>query len=168
MPGKTSLKLEQYYAHSRNLFWQFLFTLTEAEPTTDYARRLELLQAMKIGLWDVLAKCQRPGSLDTDIVKTSEQANDIPGLLKKYPNIHRICFNGQKAYKCFKRYVLKKHPEFERLYDLRSLPSTSPANASIDYQTRFVCWKNALVENRIEKEVPATKALSADGCQPQL
>jgi TDG/mug DNA glycosylase family protein len=149
MPGKTSLKRHQYYAHSRNLFWQFLFSFAGKEYTPDYDERLELLDSMNIALWDVLARCERPGSLDVDILNCSEKANDIVGLLKEYPRIHKICFNGKKAFTCFKKHILKKYPEIKDLYELHNLPSTSPANAAIDYQTRFVCWKNALFEEKL-------------------
>lgn len=141
MPGKTSLKENQYYAHKRNLFWKFLYKITGKDFDYNYKNRLRLLLSMKVALWDVLKACERKSSLDSDIVIDSEQVNDIPGLLEKYGNISKICFNGQKAYTSFKRHILTQDPIIQEKYELVILPSTSPANASISFENKFQNWK---------------------------
>lgn len=144
MPGDVSIAAVQYYAHPRNLFWDFMQQLLNIQRELDYEERLELLQDKGVALWDVLGACKRSGSLDSNIEVGSEQANDIPALLQQYSNIKAICFNGQKAYVSFKRHILKQNPELEEQYDLISLPSTSPANASVRIEDKLSAWKQIL------------------------
>ena len=145
MPGEASLRAGQYYAHPHNLFWKFIFACAGAEFSTDYAHRLEVLAGLRVALWDVLQQCRREGSLDASIEKDSEHPNDITGLLKKLPQVRKICFNGQKAFSSFKRHILKVAPDLEKRYQLVVLPSTSPANASQSWQSKFTRWQTELL-----------------------
>jgi len=134
MPGTKSLELKQYYGHSQNNFWKFMFNILKEDFSTDYEVRKALLQKNNIALWDVLQYCDRVGSLDSAI--KNEIANDFESFLQKHPNITTLFFNGQKAAAFFEKYVtLKKH------YQLITLPSTSPANASKTYQSKLEEWK---------------------------
>ena len=134
MPGTKSLELNQYYGHSQNNFWKFMFNILKEDFSTDYEVRKALLQKNNIALWDVLQYCDRVGSLDSAI--KNEIANDFKSFLQKHPNITTLIFNGQKAAAFFKKYVtLNKH------YQLITLPSTSPANASKTYQSKLEEWK---------------------------
>lgn len=144
MPGDVSIAAVEYYAHPRNLFWDFMQQLLGVPRELDYEERLELLQDKGVALWDVLGACKRSGSLDSNIEAGSEQANDIPALLQQYSNIKAICFNGQKAYASFKRHILKSHSKLEEQYDLIPLPSTSPANASVRIEDKLSAWKQIL------------------------
>src|SRR5512135_2646164 len=87
VPSVRSLELRQSYGHRHNLFWPFMGELFEAGPDLDYAERIARLHRIGIGIWDVLERCERPGSLDSSIVPGSEVANDIPGLLDAQPTI---------------------------------------------------------------------------------
>ncbi|MEZ0128992.1 DNA-deoxyinosine glycosylase [Flavobacterium sp. LBUM151] len=133
MPGTKSLQLNQYYGHKQNNFWKFMFEILNEEFSNDYEKRKELLQKNKIALWDVLQFCDRVGSLDSAI--KNEIANDFESFLETHPNIKTILFNGQKAAAFFKKYVhLKKE------YQLITLPSSSPANASQSFQSKLEDW----------------------------
>jgi hypoxanthine-DNA glycosylase len=133
MPGTKSLELNQYYGHKQNNFWKFMFEILNEEFSNDYEKRKELLQKNKIALWDVLQFCDRVGSLDSAI--KNEIANDFESFLETHPNIKTILFNGQKAAAFFKKYVhLKKE------YQLITLPSSSPANASQSFQSKLEEW----------------------------
>ncbi len=144
MPGDVSIAAIEYYAHPRNLFWDFMQQLLGIPRDLGYAERLELLQDEGVALWDVLGACKRVGSLDSNIEASSEQANDISALLEQYPSINAVFFNGNKAYASFKRHILKQNPELEEQYDLIPLPSTSPANASVSVEDKFSAWKQIL------------------------
>lgn len=145
MPGVRSLQLGQYYGHPRNLFWTILGELTGASPQLPYAERVAKLQAAGVALWDVLEYCERPGSLDADIVRGSEIPNDIPDLLARYPTIQAIAFNGQTAAKSFARYVAPSlDPELAARVTLLPLPSTSPANQGIAQADKLARWRTAL------------------------
>ena len=141
VPSVRSLELRQSYGHSHNLFWPFMGELFDAGPELAYAERIARLQRIGIGIWDVLECCERPGSLDSAIVRTSEIANDIPGLLARYPTIRAIALNGGKAQQAFRRHVVPVLDEAvlarTRLLDL---PSTSPANASIPRSVKLERW----------------------------
>lgn len=141
MPGQASLKAFQYYAHPQNLFWKVLGEAFGFDPRADYAIRVAALNAHHIAVWDVLASCHRPGSLDADIDTRSAIPNDLPGFLQQHPHIRRICLNGGAAATLFQRYF--KHTLPATLECLR-LPSTSPANASIPLAQKKQAWQTAL------------------------
>lgn len=143
MPGKASLRAEQYYAHPQNAFWKILGTLLDFDPAAAYAIRTARLRAGGIALWDVMQSCVRETSLDSDIEETSIIANPFGSFLDDHPQIHTICFNGAKAEASWRRHVL---PQLPRAGDIayQRLPSTSPANASIRYAAKLEAWRSAL------------------------
>ena len=67
MPGIASLKLNQYYGHTRNNFWKLLFEIFNEPFSTDYEIRKKMLLKNNVALWDVIKVCVREGSLDCDI-----------------------------------------------------------------------------------------------------
>ncbi|WCN10942.1 DNA-deoxyinosine glycosylase [Marinomonas mediterranea] len=140
MPGEASLDQQAYYAHPQNLFWKIPSTLPNAPALESYNDRLASLEHYQVALWDVLQQCEREGSLDSKIIKSSEKPNNIVELLEQTPSIQKICFNGQKAYQSFKKHLLKKNSEFFEQYELVTLPSTSPANASIPKDVKYEIW----------------------------
>jgi hypoxanthine-DNA glycosylase len=65
-PGAASLAAQQYYAHPRNQFWKLVGELVNEDLyNLPYDERLPRLLAHRFGLWDVLAACEREGSLDS-------------------------------------------------------------------------------------------------------
>ncbi|KLT69239.1 DNA-deoxyinosine glycosylase [Flavobacterium sp. ABG] len=145
MPGLKSLELNQYYGHNQNNFWKFLFPILNEDFSNDYETRKALLQKNNIAIWDVLQFCDRVGSLDSAI--KNEIANDFESFLNEHPNITTILFNGQKAAAFFKKYVT-----LEKSYQLITLPSSSPANASQSFESKLTEWKviNSLTNNRTD------------------
>lgn len=141
-PSVRSLAMQQSYAHPQNLFWPLMGEMFDAGPELDYAERIARLQARGIGIWDVLQYCERPGSLDSSIVRSSEIPNDIPGLLESHPGIVAIALNGGRAQQSFRRLVLPalEGHQAERIV-LLDLPSTSPANASMTRAEKRKRWR---------------------------
>lgn len=138
MPGRASLDAVRYYAHPRNVFWRIMGDLLGAGPELPYQQRLDKLTAAGIALWDVIAACERYGSLDADIVAGSVQANDFAAFFAAHPGIGRIYFNGTAAESAFRRHVL---PELgEGLPPQWRLPSTSPAHAARGYAEKLSAW----------------------------
>lgn len=142
MPGVASLRAGQYYAHPQNQFWKILGQLLGFDPAAPYCTRTAALLDARIALWDVLASCQRPGSLDARIHVASAIANDLAGFLAEHPDIKRICFNGSTAENLFRRLGQTQLPHFA-IPTLR-LPSTSSANAAITPARKLAAWAEAL------------------------
>lgn len=140
IPGVKSLEKQQYYAHPQNRFWKLIGLLCNYNNLSDleYDNKLNILLNNKLALWDVIKSCERKGSMDSDIL--NESPNNFDLLLKKYPNIEKICFNGNKAYNAFKKYF----PEFLLNYNHFVLPSTSPANARFHIENLYDSWYSAI------------------------
>ncbi|HTT06567.1 MAG TPA: DNA-deoxyinosine glycosylase [Steroidobacteraceae bacterium] len=144
MPGTASLAAAQYYAHPCNQFWRILGEICGAGPDLAYPMRLERLRARGIALWDVLASCVRPGSLDSAIEHASAIANDVPALLHTAPGIRRIGCNGATAYHGVRRYFGGELDA--RGIQVLRLPSTSPANAGWSLARKLAAWRAAFAE----------------------
>ena len=143
MPGAKSLQLQQYYGHPHNAFWKIMGQLFDFDAAgMPYAERLAALQAHGIALWDVLASCERAGSLDSAIVDDSIVANDFAAFFAVHPAIVRVCFNGAKAESVFRRRVLPGLVSPHAIEYVR-LPSTSPAHAGMPLAAKLAAWQRA-------------------------
>lgn len=147
MPGQASLCAHQYYAHERNAFWRIMGDLFAAGPDLPYAQRLEKLQAAGVALWDVMAACERPGSLDADIVAASVQANDFAAFFAVNRRISHVFFNGAAAETAFRRLVLPTLDAGGLV--LQRLPSTSPAHAALAYDKKLAIWSQIISQANI-------------------
>lgn len=77
MPGKVSLREQQYYAHPQNLFWRITAEILGFDATSAYPLRVSSLKDHGVALWDVLQSCTRESSLDADIVAHTIVPNDF-------------------------------------------------------------------------------------------
>lgn len=134
-PSVASLQAGQYYAHPRNQFWPLLADLF-GQPLADwpYARRLAFVRERGLGIWDVYARCRRPGSLDADI--RDAVPNDLPALVAGLPLLRVIAHNGGESARAM-RVTRDLGPAVLRL------PSTSPANASWSFERKLSAWRRA-------------------------
>jgi hypoxanthine-DNA glycosylase len=143
MPGVASLTAGQYYAHPQNAFWRIMGAVVGFDAALPYKDRVAALRRGRVALWDVLAACERTGSLDSAIARASEEANDLAGLLAQHPRITRVYFNGAAAEAAFRRHckalAARTDMRFERL------PSTSPAHASLRSEQKCAVWRAALL-----------------------
>lgn len=140
MPGRASLQQQQYYALPRNSFWPIMGDLFGVGFELPYAQRVDGLANLGIALWDVLAACYRPGSLDSAISEKSIELNDFAGLYRVAPSIAHICFNGRKAADLYRRRVVPELQAAAAEISCRTLPSTSPAHAARSYQQKLDEW----------------------------
>ena len=123
LPGDASLAAQRYYAHRTNQFWRLLgFAIGEELYKLDYDERLDRLAARRIGLWDVIASANRPGSLDQAIREAEH--NQIEHLLRDFPDLRAIAFNGGTASRVGRK-LIGNPPSNITLIDL---PSSSAAN----------------------------------------
>src|SRR6056297_2418319 len=165
MPSVKSLELGQYYGHPQNHFWKIMAELLGRPMPESYEERTAMLREVGIAVWDVFDSCHREGSLDQSIREA--KPNDVPGLLREYPSIRLVVFNGRKEEQGFYRGLkelyseavnaagfsnklkLPKQPELLKLPGLEKLeflrlPSTSPIPTR-----RHKCWQDKLEQWRI-------------------
>ncbi len=140
-PGAASLQAQQYYAHPRNQFWPIMAALWPQYPQPavyDYEGRCQWLLARGLGLWDVYDSCQRQGSLDSAI--RAPQVNDFATLQQSCPLLTAVAHHGGESY---------KHAGKLRAlgWQVYRLPSTSPANASWNFERKLQAWYAVMHQN---------------------
>jgi hypoxanthine-DNA glycosylase len=144
MPGEASLRQQQYYGHPRNAFWPILCELLGIPPQASYADRCAALVGHGIALWDVIAACERPGSLDQAIRPETVRVNDFGAFFDATPGVVQIVFNGGTAEREYRRRVLPAlqppHCEIQQ----HRLPSTSPAHAALRFEQKRAAWRSVL------------------------
>jgi len=144
LPGRKSLEMREYYAQPYNAFWRIMGELVGAGPALEYPARLVRLRAHGVAVWDVLAAGEREGSLDSSIVPASIVVYDFHSFFEHHPQLRLICFNGNTAAGLFKRKVLPGlKPEWGGI-ERRTLPSTSPAYASLRFEQKLERWRESL------------------------
>ncbi len=134
-PSIKSFENNFYYGHPRNQFWKILETVT-GYPVNNRDQKIWLLKECRLGLWDMIASCERDNSLDASL--EDEVVNDIPALLSAYPNIEKIAFTGKKAQALFETHF--SYLEIERVY----LPSPSPAYAAMTFEEKAVQYADRI------------------------
>jgi len=139
MPGDKSLELGEYYGHSRNRFWKIISAITNNELPLNYSDKKALLLKTRIGIWDIAHKVNRKGSLDSAI--EDEEPNDLENFMARHKNLKTIGFNGTKSQSIFDKYFDKKSG-----IKYISLPSTSPANTSINFDNICKQWRQILTK----------------------
>ena len=127
----------QYYADSSDKFWELIFSCLEEDDPAEYAERTTLLLKHHIALGTVMKITQtvRAGTLQKQF-----KPNDFQGLLKKYPTLKTIVFNGDKAFQLFKKNVsLKDFPDMKTI----KMPTTSPSRGRYvkTYEEKLTEWK---------------------------
>lgn len=136
-PSERSLRQRQYYAHPRNQFWDIIGRLFGRARENSYATRRRQLMQCKIAVWDVLAGCQRCGSLDRAI--RAPRANDFARFYRAHPEVDALFWNGAAAQRYYQKLVapkLRGAPPAGR-----RLPSTSPAYASRSLADKTAQWR---------------------------
>jgi len=135
-PSAASLGKRQYYAHPQNQFWRLVGAVID-EPLVEmkYEQRLQTLLQYRIGLWDVIGACRRPGSLDSDI--RDPRHNDFARVTHVAKKLKRVCFNGKTAGKFAPLFA-------EWGYATLMLPSSSPAHATLRFEQKLGQWRKIL------------------------
>ena len=143
MPSQRSLQNCRYYDHPQNSFWWIMSKLLDFSESLNYEVKCRHLKLSNYGIWDVLYDCKRPGSLDSDIERNSEQVNDFDKFLKEHKDVKLIAFNGAAAKNIFMRHwseLLRTRKDI----DYVQLPSTSPAHAKINRSEKLQQWRASL------------------------
>ncbi len=138
LPGDKSLELAEYYGHPKNRFWKIISAITDNEIPITYSEKKLLLLNNKIGVWDVVHKANRKGSLDSAIEDV--EPNDLNSFIASHRNLKVIGFNGQKAEALFIKFF-----KINTALKYISLPSSSPANAGITFENLSKVWEQILI-----------------------
>ena len=72
----------------------------------------------------------------------SARANDFPALLQRFPEVRAILFNGATSEKYFRQLVLPGLDAAD--IELIRMPSTSPANAGMNFEQKLAAWRRLL------------------------
>lgn len=136
-PGVRSLQAQEYYGHPQNQFWKILQAIWPSSAhgicASSYGIRSKWLLERGLGVWDVYARCEREGSLDSAI--RNAVPNDIAAL--HLPQLQAIAHNGGESF---------KHAHHTRTLGVPvyQLPSTSPANASWSFARKLAAWREVM------------------------
>ena len=134
LPGEQSLARGEYYGNRQNRFWHLVSAVFGRDLVPlDYPARLAALQALGVGLWDVVAEAERPGSLDASI--RAPAGNDLQGLVARLPALEVIAFNGGTA----ARLGAKVLSGVAERYKIVRLPSSSPAH-TMAFAEKLQAW----------------------------
>lgn len=141
MPGVVSLTEARYYANPRNAFWPIAAQLFGVSQALPYEARLQALRQAGVALWDVLADCERPGSLDAAIVSATAVPNDFGAFFAGHPALRIVGFNGARAAQLYRRHVLPALGSQAPALRYVALPSTSPAHAAQGFEQKLAAWR---------------------------
>lgn len=136
-PSVKSREAGFYYGHPRNRFWPLLAEVFHDRCPGTREEKEALLARHHVALWDAIGSCEIRGSSDASI--RNVVPTDIPALLAK-TQVRRIFTNGRLADKYYKKYN-----EGRTGIAAVCLPSTSPANAAVDFPSLLAKWREALL-----------------------
>ena len=134
MPSEKSLKYDEYYANPTNAFWRLLAQVFDQEQFKSYQEKINFIENHNLALWDVIATCERTGSLDSTI--KNPKANDFEVFFEKFPNIQHIIFTSKNACNLYQKHV-------GNFYNINYniLPSPSGAYAVMRFDEKLQHWK---------------------------
>ncbi len=128
LPGRDSIKANEYYINKRNRFWSLMAEILDVDCPVTKEEKYNLLMQHNIALWDVFKSGYRKGSKSP--VKQGE-VNDIVSFLRNYPTIYQIVLVGSWAKKAF-----------EKNFDvsINVIPVTSTSGANVYWNKQKQAW----------------------------
>lgn len=132
LPSVKSTEQGFYYGHPQNRFWRLMAELLGCHKPSSVEEKKNMLLSGGIALWDVIKRCDIEGSSDASI--RNAEPNDIMRILSD-ADIKAIYANGGKAAELYNKLIL---PVTGR--EIITLPSTSPANASWNFERLKDVW----------------------------
>ncbi len=135
-PSVKSRELGFYYSHPRNRFWKLIADLTGAALPVSIDAKRELLLEAGIALWDVCGECEISASADASIKRVA--INNLSPIFAA-AKIEAVFTNGRTAHELYMKRLFPVW-KISAVY----LPSTSPANAAMNYDKLKSIWQNEL------------------------
>jgi len=133
MPSPKSREFGFYYSHPQNRLWRVLAAVFGEPVPSSREEKVRFLLGHRIALWDVLSSCILKGADDSSIA--DPVPNDIGRILRE-ANIRAIFTNGRKAADLYRKlcFPVTGRPA---VY----LPSTSPANCAMPYESMVEAYR---------------------------
>jgi hypoxanthine-DNA glycosylase len=78
--------------------------------------------------------------MDSAIDFSTARPNDFPAFFEVHPDIELVCFNGKKARELYERLVAPQISGNIGKLEYQSMPSTSPAYASMRFEEKVRQW----------------------------
>lgn len=132
-PSVLSLAHREYYGNPKNRFWAVMEKILGVPAGLPYAERTLRLTKNNIALWDVVARCERPGSADSRI--KYPVPNNLAGFFREHPTLRLVALNGGTAGRLYHK--LAEVPGLAVV----TLPSTSPAFAAMPFEEKVRAWR---------------------------
>ena len=135
-PSVKSRELGFYYSHPRNRFWRLIADLRGRRLPDSIDEKRRLLLDSGIALWDVCGECEISASADASIKRVA--VNDLAPIFAA-AKIEAVFTNGRTAHELYMKHLFS-------VWGLNAvyLPSTSPANAAMNYDKLKSIWQNEL------------------------
>ena len=134
MPSEKSLKKMEYYGNPNNSFWKLVAQVFEIENLKTYEDKIACIENYNLALWDVLAHCERIGSLDSNI--RNPIINNFEAFFDANSQIQHIFFTSKNAYNLYRKYVGNFY-----MKNYTILPSPSGAYAVMKFEEKLQHWK---------------------------
>ena len=132
LPSVKSRENGFYYGHPQNRFWKMLAQIFAEKTPILIEEKQRFLEKHEIAVYDSIKECTISGSSDSSI------RDVIPSDIEKIVSaskISKILANGKTAAKYFQKY---QNPKLCQM--LKTLPSTSPANATFSLEKLVEIW----------------------------
>lgn len=129
MLSPKSREYECYYGHPQNRFWKVLCALWDEDDPADPTARHEFALLHHIALWNVIKSCDIVGASDSTIKNV--EPNDM-NVIFQQADIQAVFNLGMKANDLYEKHCL---PQIACQIPNFYLPSTSPANAAMKFDT---------------------------------
>jgi len=166
-PARKSLNENRYFANPTNAFWWIAgdclgFRRDKGEKAAGgpmkicadlrydesrvipYEKQVNILCQHGFALWDIIASCQRKGSLDGAI--KNDTPNDIRSFVEQNPTIKRIVLaNGKSGLAIFNRHFGEWWESGKIILDNSEATSRSQASVSNSKMVQLVETENASV-----------------------
>lgn len=167
MPSPRSREEGFYYMHPRNRFWpimEVLFSDVESDridtPGVTVQSRRNFALRHHIALWDVIASCDICGASDASI--RNAIPNKIVPILRA-SHITHIYTTGTKAAQLYRKLIEPQLDEAGITISFTPLPSTSPANATMNLAQLTAIYRNAICKDNTD--YATTSSSKASTCQ---
>jgi hypoxanthine-DNA glycosylase len=147
-PGLKSEGIDHYYANiSKNHFWKIMGKYTNDDVINsnlkkpyaiDFESMYNQLAKYNFGLWDLCKTVKRADGNSSDSnLECVEINTKLEEAILGNRNLKRICFNGRKAERIFKRHNKKV------AVDMVYIPSSSYRCRGLDFNEKYRLWKEA-------------------------